>query len=178
MMFALVRDGAVVQLFTPPEGVAIEECFAPSVAAQFVAVPDGTTPAQGWTYVSGVFEPPVPPTPPPPTADEVLTEKIAAGITITSTGNPALNGTYALDAVSTAQIYQIGLFASQLSVFPSGTATQAYPDASGIPHTFSVAEFVAFLRAVALLVSALTEQAAIMAHGGTPIWPAQTATIQ
>lgn len=114
---------------------------------------------------------------PPLTVDQVLAEKIAAGIAITSTGTPALNATYALDPTSTAQIYQIGVYANQFGVFPSGNATQAYPDKDGVPHTFTIAEFVAFLRAVAPLVSALETQAGIMAQGGTPTWPAQTATI-
>lgn len=109
-------------------------------------------------------------------ASVTLAEKIAQGIAITSTGNPALDATYALDSVSTAQVYQIGLFASQFDTFPGG-ATQPYPDATGVPHVFTVAQFVAFLRVVAPLVSALTTQAQVMAHGGTPSWPAQTATI-
>lgn len=129
--------------------------------------------AQGWTYDGTTF---AAPSLPPPTPDEVLAKKIAAGIAITSAGNPALDGVYALDDVSTAQIYQIGLFASQFDTFPGG-ATQPYPDATGVPHVFTVAQFVAFLRVVAPLVSALTTQAQVMAHGGTPSWPAQTATI-
>jgi hypothetical protein len=40
--------------------------------------------AQGWTYDGTSFAAPVPPVPPPPTADEVLAAKIAAGISITS----------------------------------------------------------------------------------------------
>jgi hypothetical protein len=112
-----------------------------------------------------------------PTADQVLNTHLANGLVLTSTGTPALNGTYALDETSAGQIYQIGLYASQIGTFPSGGTTQAYPDITGVPHTFTIAEFVAFLQAVAVLISAMNNQAAIMAHGGTPVWPAQTATI-
>lgn len=136
------------------------------------------TPAVGWTFDGTAFHEPEVPTPPPPTADAVLADKIAAGIAITSTGNPTLNATYALDERSTAQIFQIGLYASQLQKFPSGDATQPYPDITGNPgHIFTVAQFVAFLQVVAPLVSALNTQAGILAHGGTPTWPDQSATI-
>jgi hypothetical protein len=118
------------------------------------------------------------PPPPAPTAQQVLDTKIAAGIAITSSSTPALNAVYALDEVSAAQIYQIGLYASQFGTFPSGALAQPYPDATGAPHTFSIAQFIAFLKAVAPLVSNLNGQAALMAHGGTPTWPAtQSAAI-
>lgn len=110
-------------------------------------------------------------------AAALLAQKLAEGLALTSTGAPALNGTYALDATSTAQIFQIGLYASQFATFPSGSASQPYPDTSGAPHVFSVAEFIAFLKAVAPLVSGLTTQAGIMAQGGVPNWPSQSATI-
>jgi len=107
----------------------------------------------------------------------MLATKMIAGIVLTSTSTPALNGTYALDDVSQGQIYQIGLYANQFGVFPSGGSTLEYPDASGTPHNFTVVEFVAFLKAVSALVSALTTQSGIMAHGGTPSWPSQSVTI-
>ena len=128
-----------------------------------------------WRAAGGVADP-VPPAP-PLTAQQLLATKITAGIALTCTGAPALNATYALDDVSTAQIYQIGLYASQLGSFPSGGTTQAYPDITGVPHTFTIAQFIAFLRVVAPLVSALNMQASILAHGGTAAWPAQTAVI-
>jgi hypothetical protein len=130
----------------------------------------------GWAVSAGLLVAYTPPVP-PPTPDQVLAEKLAAGIALTSTGTPALNATYALDDVSTGQIFQIGLYANQFAVFPSGGTTQPYPDIGGVPHSFGIAAFVAFLRAVAPLVSALQTQTAVLAHGGTPSWPTQTATI-
>jgi hypothetical protein len=170
----------VAETFTPPEGVPIADCFHPDL--QWVDVTgispqpepgDLATENNGtWTFTT-----PTPPEAPPPTAQQLLAEKLAAGITLTSTGTPALNATYALDDVSTAQIFQIGLYANQFGVFPSGGTTQAYPDIAGTPHDFGIAAFIAFLRAVAPLVSALETQAGVMAQGGTPSWPPQTATI-
>jgi len=133
--------------------------------------------SQYWAVENGTLVPYTPPAPtltPDQLAAAELATHIATGISIT--GNAGLVATYALDPVSTAEIFQLGLYASQFDTFPGGT-TQAYPDATGIPHTFTVAQFVAFLRAVAPLVSALTTQASIMAHGGTAVWPQQTANI-
>jgi hypothetical protein len=131
--------------------------------------------------VAGVITIIAAPAPPAPTlaqqAAAALATNTAAGIVLTSTGTPALNGTYALDAVSQAQVFQIGLYANQFGAFPSGAGTQAYPDAGAVPHTFGVTAFVAFLKAVAALVSAQNTQAAIMAQGGSPSWPSNLATI-
>lgn len=113
---------------------------------------------------------------PPASTDDVLNAKLAKGIVLTCTGTPAVSGAYALDEVSIRQIYDLGLFASQFGAFPGGV-TQAYPDIGGVPHVFTVAQFVAFLRAVAPLISAMNIQAAILAHGGAPSWPPQTAVI-
>jgi hypothetical protein len=110
-------------------------------------------------------------------AATLLAAALAAGLELTSTGTPTLNATYAMDPVSTAQIFQIGLYASQFGDFPSGGATQPYPDVTGAQHVFSVAQFIAFLKVVAPLVSALETQAGIMAQGGTPVWSSQAATI-
>lgn len=113
----------------------------------------------------------------PVTVDQMLAEKIAAGITITSTSTPALNAIYALGNVSTGQIFQIATWANGFGTFPSGQAEQPYPDATGAMHTFTVPQFIEFAKAVAPLVSNLTTQAGIMKADGTPVWPAQTATI-
>lgn len=134
----------------------------------------------GWAVHAGALVSYTPPVIAPTLAEQaatLLAQKLAGGLALTSTGTPSLSGTYALDATSTAQIFQIGLYASQFGTFPSGGATQPYPDTSGTPHVFSVAEFIAFLRAVAPLVSGLTTQAGIMAQGGVPAWPSQAAEI-
>lgn len=106
-----------------------------------------------------------------------LETKLGAGIALTCTGNAALNATYALDPTSQTQISVIGFWANQFGSFPGGSATQAYPDVSGVPHVFTVAQFVNFLKAVGGLVAALNTQAQIAAAGGVPTWPGLSATI-
>lgn len=112
----------------------------------------------------------------PQQAAAELATRIGNGMALTCTGNAALNATYALDDVSTTQISNLGYYANAFNTFPGGS-TQPYPDIGGTPHTFTVAQFVAFFQAVATLVSGLTTQAGVMAHGGSPSWPSQSRTI-
>lgn len=125
--------------------------------------------------------PPVIPPPPAPTleeqADEELATRLGTGIAITSASAPGLNGTYALDQISTGQIFQIGLFANQLHMFPDGTQTFQYPDQTGVPHVFTVGQFVAFFLLVASIDFNITKQAQLMKGGQLPAWPTQTGQI-
>lgn len=145
---------------------ATRDGFVTSVpAGKVLGVVDGTA---GWVDA--------PPQTPRAQAATDLAIRIGQGITLTSASNPSLDGVYALDSESTSQIFNIGLYANQFGVFPSG-AVQAYPDKDGTPHMFSVAEFVAFLRVIAPLVSNLNTQAQIAGNGGEATWPDQTASI-
>lgn len=109
------------------------------------------------------------------TPDQVLAEKIAAGIAITCTGTPALNATYALDATTMDQIGSVARDAASGLGLPGGAASFTYPDASGQPRTFTSAQIVALYRAQRDLLFTLNSQAAILAHGGQPSWPASQA---
>lgn len=131
----------------------------------------------GWAVSSNALVPYTAPIPIAQQAAIMLAAKLTLGITIVSTGSPGVNGTYALDATSQSQIYQIGSFANSFAEFPSGNTSQQYPDISSAFHVFDVPTFVAFLRAVASLVSNLQTQASVMAQGGTPNWPSQNVTI-
>ena len=53
-------DNLVIEIFVPPAGVSIAECFTAEVAVQFVEVPDNVE--QNWTKQSnGTFiAPPLP----------------------------------------------------------------------------------------------------------------------
>lgn len=116
--------------------------------------------------------------PPPTNQWQVqLAQHLALGLILTSTGTPTLDATYAIDSISQQQVLQIGLYASQFDQFPDGNSTFDYPDVAGNQHTFSVADFIALLHAVAQLTAAINAQAQIMKNGGTPVWPVNTVTI-
>ena len=146
--------------------------------AQWATLAGTVQTANQWMISGGVMiAAPVPPPDPVLASQAALAQRIALGIGITSDSTPAVNATYALDSVSVGQIFQIGLYASQFGVFPSGQATQEYPDSNSEFHTFPVPVFVGFLKAVASLTSALNMQQALMAQGGDPAWPPQIADI-
>lgn len=60
MKHARVISNTVQELFIPPDGFTINDCFHPSVVALFEVVPDNVQ--QGWIkHEDGSFTAPVPP---------------------------------------------------------------------------------------------------------------------
>ncbi|MGH6976700.1 MAG: hypothetical protein ACREED_06715 [Stellaceae bacterium] len=97
---------------------------------------------------------------------------LAAGIAITSTGTPSLNGTYALDPQTRSNITAEQVYIATKGTFTNGLATKPWPDKSGALHTFqTTAEFTAFAVAVAQYVDALNTALLTAQQGGNPSWP-------
>lgn len=130
-----------------------------------------------WAVSDGALVPYTPQVPLPLQAQAMLASYIARGITVTSASLPAINATYALDSVSTGQIFQIGTFAKSFGMFANGTNSQPYPDINSTIYVFTVPVFIAFLLAVASLISALQVAAGTMSQGGSPTWPTMSASI-
>lgn len=171
--YARVSNGVVAQTFTPPSGFTLAECFTAEIAAQFVAVPSGVPVGEGWAYTGGTFAPPGEPTLTPTQQAQVL---IAAGLTVTSTGTPSLDGVYIVaDGVPFGRqdIANEAQFVSTFGEFTNGGTTLAWPLLSGAMVTFpSTAEFMAFAKAVAQFRAAIL---AAVATNGT--LPSNTTTI-
>lgn len=110
-------------------------------------------------------------------APATLAGKIASGIAVTSTGTAALSATYALDSMTLDQIGSVARDAAAGLGLPGGLSTFTYPDINGSPHTFASADVQNIYKAMRNLLFALNTQAAVMAAGGSPSWPVQTATI-
>lgn len=157
-MYALIQNGAVAELFTPPAGFTLAACFHPDVAAQFIAVPQDVTPAQGWTYNGGAFA--APPPPPPPSAVQLASSAyaalIAGGLTVTSTGTPALNGVYSITADSQTAISTEAAFVSVFSEFTTrGTTNLPWQFLDGAFVQFPTpAGFLAFAKAAGQFIAA------------------------
>jgi hypothetical protein len=170
--YARVQGGVVMELFTPPAGFTLDQCFSPDIAAQFVAVPSGAPCAQGWLYANGAFA--APPAPPAPTLAQQAQAALAAGVQITSTSTPGLNGVYACDPVSWAKVQGTSLYISVNGKFPAGMASLPWADIAGTAHSFSTtAEFQAFATAIGDYVTEL--QMAVIGQATT--LPAQPVTI-
>ena len=111
----------------------------------------------GWAVSNGAL---VAYTPPPPvlTLAQQATAALGAGLTITSTNMPSLNGTYACDDAAQARINRVYALIQRVggAAFPASMTSLPWPDKSGALHTFtSVAEFLAFETAIGDYVLAL-----------------------
>ena len=151
--YARVVGGTVFELFTPPTGVSLSECFTADVAAQFVAVPAGQTPAQGWIYSGGTFAAPV--VPMPPLAQQAAAA-LGAGVTLTVSGTMTLAATlFPTDPVTTAKIGAVVTTLLATSAFPGGATSYPMKDAAGAWHTFTTAQYPKVAGAIAAYVAAL-----------------------
>ena len=102
---------------------------------------------------------------------------LAGGITLTSTGTPALNGTYS--TTPTAMVNTAGIATSIANGLglPGGGATFNYRDSSGAAHAFDAAHFLPFAAAVRDFVYHCDEAMATIAAGGTATFPSNQVTI-
>lgn len=169
--YARIVSGLVAELFTPPTGVAITDCFHADIAAAFVAVPSGVAPAVGWSHAAGTFSAPA--APPAPSLAQQAAELLAQGCSIVSTGTPALNGTYACDAESRADVQAEMISILVNTAFTNGGTVLAWPDTAGTSHDFDVTQFKAFVTALGGFVGTLKP----IVQGSTGALPAQPATI-
>lgn len=55
--YARIVDNTVIELFTPPVGVDISECFTPELVAQFIECPADVE--QNWEYSNNKFTKPI-----------------------------------------------------------------------------------------------------------------------
>lgn len=100
---------------------------------------------------------------------------IGAGVAVTSTGMPALDGTYALDQASLNTMTSEQVYIATKGTFTNGGATRNWPDRSGALHLFpSTAEFTLFAEAVAQYYDALLTALQTAQQNGTA-WVAPAA---
>jgi hypothetical protein len=127
--------------------------------------------AAGWTDVTASW-------PPAPTAAQIAMTAYAAfvagGLSVTSTGTPALSGLYAIDSQSQVDIAAEAQFVSTFAEFTTGTTTNLpWPMPSGGVVLFpATAAFLSFAKAAAQAVAA-----AKLALFQLAAMPAATATI-
>lgn len=106
-----------------------------------------------------------------------LDAALTAGVTVTSTATPALNGVYAVDPPSQANISGIATGIAARSRLPGGGSTFNYGDISGGQHAFASADFLNFADAVEDFCYALYAAFEGDAIGGSPSWPSSALTI-
>jgi hypothetical protein len=99
------------------------------------------------------------------------------GVAITSSGTPALDGTYGCDPKSQANLTTLLAGYAVRGAFPGGGTTFAYPDIAGAAHAMTQPQMAAIAWALEDYRAALISWAAEFAATPTTAPPAATATI-
>lgn len=171
MMYARLVGQVVAEVFTPPDGLSISDCFHGSL----VWVPCDISVTPGWTaaFVDGSWTFAAPSPPAGPTLEQQANAAITSGLHITSTSMPTLNGTYAIDGISQGKLAAVSTYILVNSKFPGGATEYPWIDLAQQPHVFpTTATFQAFATAIADYVAALDM---IIATGSGTLPPSTTA---
>ncbi len=161
-----------------PGGVVTGAGYTPDGTLPAGAVPCTQAQFSDWTLASLVNNVIVIGPAPAPSAAQIAAAAyvafIAGGLTVTSTGTPALSGVYPIDPASQADIATEAQFISTFSEFTNGGTTNLqWVLANDALVTFpTTAEFLAFAKQAGQIVAA----AKLAAAQGASM-PAATATI-
>ncbi len=112
-----------------------------------------------------------------PGIDQSYAACIAAGIEITASRAPHINGTYAIDDVSRAEINSVATALAIGQGFPGGVDLFAYPDIDGVLHPFDADAFTAFAGAVRNYCYGLMSTRNVARTGRSVNWTSGKATI-
>ena len=110
---------------------------------------------------------------PAPTPEQQYAAAIAAGCAIVSTGTPALDGTYALDAGSISDIQSEQAFIAAYTEFSTATPTMAWPVVGGAVTFPTTTAALAVFKALAQYVTGWKQFAASISTAA----PSQPVTI-
>jgi hypothetical protein len=138
-IYARIQSGVVAELFTPPSGYTITDCFAPGLV--WVDCTTTTGVAAGWTYNGSTFHAPVPVTPPAPTLAAQAQTLLNGGLAITCTSDSTVNGIYTVSDSAVARITSIQTGINAGKGLPFGASTIGWVDAAGAPHLLTAAIF-------------------------------------
>lgn len=114
---------------------------------------------------------------PGPSPTDMLNAKIAAGIQITSTGAPALNGTYPIDQ---GTLNNLGNLLAAIGAgvgLPGGGTTVPLADVTGTPHTFTAAQVESLDGAISTYIYNLRITWNLLNAQQQASWPSQPVTI-
>lgn len=75
-------------------------------------------------------------------------ETAPQGVMVISTGTPALNGPYSFSDQNKAIILQVSVYALANNKFPDNFTQMPFPDSLGKLHTFTLAQWKAFVSAL------------------------------
>jgi hypothetical protein len=79
---------------------------------------------------------------------QILPLITAKGVSIISSANSDLNGTYAVDSNAQQMIVALSTGISAGKQLPGGQNTFSYPDINSVPHSFTAESFMAFATSI------------------------------
>jgi len=98
---------------------------------------------------------------------------LLAGVQITSSGNSALSGTYAIGSYQQRKLLGIASYINFNNAFPDGLSSYPWPDVTNQLHNFPTpASFLAFADAYLDYCAKLDRALDTAEAGQTPAWPA------
>jgi hypothetical protein len=110
--------------------------------------------------------------------------RMVAGVNITYTGEPTLDGHYAVDdpwltRLMTGALVRCGSTALNVCSipFPGGGSTYDYLDADLVTHTMSIVQMKTIALAIDDYFSQLQIQLEVGLAEGTPVWPSAEITV-
>jgi hypothetical protein len=128
----------------------------------------------GYTEANGVLVPPPAEYVQAQAAKKTADTALSAGITVTSTTQPLIDGVYSLSQSARNNINSIENFILKHGKFPGTASVLNYPDKLGVMHAFyEVQTFSDFATAITNYVTDLNSYA----HGFIPALPESTVVI-
>jgi hypothetical protein len=146
--FALIASGLVADI-SPTEFPVVSQWA-------WVDVTTVTPPPQaGWSAVetSGAWAF-VPPAAPILTPAQQAAAAMAAGLTVASASDAAMNATYPTDVATQQKVSSIEVRLAAGLGFPGGGTTMPWKDSSGAWHALTAAQFTALAGAISVFVAA------------------------
>lgn len=109
------------------------------------------------------------------TPDQQYAAALAKGVAVSSTSQPALNGTYAVADSDQANITSEAQYINLYQDFTTGSDTTDWADSAGALHTFpSTALFMLFAKACAQYVSGCKQAAVALSSGAQATFPSNS----
>jgi hypothetical protein len=154
-VYANVTNGRVAELFTPPHGLTIEQCFHPGMTWVDITgrIPQ---PQVGWNAtMSGGIWTMAAPIIAPPTLAQQAQQILGTAVQVISTSQPSLNGTYPIDNESRVDVMAEMISLGANGTFTNGLTTLNVLDTSLNPHAFNIPQFQSYATAVGNFVTSL-----------------------
>jgi len=106
----------------------------------------------------------------------VMTQKLVPllqlqGVAVNSTGTPALDGTYPIDAAAQSTMTALSAGIAAGKALPGGGTTFNYPDMGGTQHAFTAANFLNFAAAIEGYLYDFNQALPVLVSGGSASLP-------